>query len=283
MGPDDALDSVLLPVLWELREHLSHLVLIGGWVPQLHRRFSGEAGWSMAPIATLELDILLTEAVPGGARRTLAVTLLEAGFRPMGRGRAPAVWERDTALGERIEFFLDHVGPGRGVGKVRMSQAGEGVAGMSLDGLAFLSENSVELRVPGPPYVESGELLGVRVPTLPAFLVHKGTIFFRRRERDRRAKDLLYIVEMMAQEASLVKRIESGIKELCQASAAGASVARTARNNVFVLLSQPDEGFLSEVSGALQVRHGWSQDLAKARARGFLSDFADLIPQDCGR
>jgi hypothetical protein len=35
MGPDDALDSVLLPVLWELREHLSHLVLIGGWVPQL--------------------------------------------------------------------------------------------------------------------------------------------------------------------------------------------------------------------------------------------------------
>jgi hypothetical protein len=219
MGPDDALDSVLLPVLWELREHLSHLVLIGGWVPQLHRRFSGEAGWSMAPIATLELDILLTEAVPGGARRTLAVTLLEAGFRPMGRGRAPAVWERDTALGERIEFFL----------------------------------------------------------------VHKGTIFFRRRERDRRAKDLLYIVEMMAQEASLVKRIESGIKELRQASAAGASVARTARNNVFVLLSQPDEGFLSEVSGALQVRHGWSQDLAKARARGFLSDFADLIPQDCGK
>jgi hypothetical protein len=58
---------------------------------------------------------------------------------------------------------------------------------------------------------------------------------------------------------------------------------RTARNNVFVLLSQPDEGFLSEVSGALQVRHGWSQDLAKARARGFLSDFADLIPQDCGK
>jgi len=87
----------------------------------------------------------------------------------------------------------------------------------------------------------------------------------------------------MAQEASLVKRIELGIKELCEASAAGASVARTARNNVFVLLSQPDEGLLSQVSGALQVRNGWSQDLAKARARGFLSDFADLFPQDCGR
>ena len=42
MRPDDELDSVPLPVLWELREHLSHLVLIGGWVPQLHRRFSGE-------------------------------------------------------------------------------------------------------------------------------------------------------------------------------------------------------------------------------------------------
>lgn len=282
MKPDDGVESLLLPVLWELREHLSHLVLIGGWVPQLHRRFSGETGWSMAPIATVELDILLSEALPGGAPRTLAETLLEAGFRPVGKSRPPAVWERDAARGERIEFFLDHRGPGAEAGKVRVSGAGDGSSGLSLEGLGFLRENSVVLKIPAPGGMDPAEPMLVRVPTLPAFLVHKGAIFFRRRERDRKAKDLLYIVEIMAQGGSLLERTESGIKRLCQASASGASVARTARNNVSLLLSQPDTELLPLVSEALQVRRGWSPGLASARARGFLTDFAHLIPEDCG-
>ena len=282
MKADEDLERGLLPVLWELREHLPQLVLIGGWVPQLHRWFSGERGWSMLPVATVELDILLPEVWPGDTRRSLVETLLEAGFRPVGESRPPAVWERDEARGERIEFFLDHRGPGTEAGKVRVSRGDDGSAGLSLEGLGFLREESVVLQVPSPASIHPAEPLGVRVPTLPAFLVHKGAIFFRRRERDRKAKDLLYIVEIMAQGDSLVERMESGIQRLCRASSSGSSVARTARNNLFVLLSQPDPELLSLVAEALQVRRGWSPGLALARAGGFLSDFAHLIPEDSG-
>ena len=35
---EDALQSVLLPILRELEGVMDHIVLIGGWVPELHRR-----------------------------------------------------------------------------------------------------------------------------------------------------------------------------------------------------------------------------------------------------
>ncbi len=38
---DDAFDLVLVPVLRDLRDYLGDIVLIGGWVPELHRRFGG--------------------------------------------------------------------------------------------------------------------------------------------------------------------------------------------------------------------------------------------------
>jgi hypothetical protein len=153
---------------------------------------------------------------------------------------------------------------------------------MSLEGLAFLRENSVELRVPPPPGAGKAEALMVRVPTLPAFLAHKGAVFFRRWERHRKAKDLLYIVEIMAQGPAVVEPTERELARLCRASKPVSSVVRIARNNVAVLLSQPDAGLLALVAEALQVRYGWSQSLATARTRGFLSDFVEAIPEDCG-
>ena len=40
---ENAYKSVLEPILYELRDHLSSFVIIGGWVPELYRRF-GEGG-----------------------------------------------------------------------------------------------------------------------------------------------------------------------------------------------------------------------------------------------
>jgi len=282
MASEDPFEGILQPILRELKDHLPHLVLIGGWVPQLHRRFGDEEGWSRDPISTVELDILLPDAPLPGGPKALSDTLLRAGFRPVDRNSPPAVWERDTTRGERIEFFLDHSGPAKKVGGVRSAQPGSGVGGLSLDGMTFLRENAVELWVPAGPASGKTEGFIVRVPSLPAYLVQKGAVFFRRSDRERRAKDLLYIVEIMAEGGALVERIEEGIRRFCEESAAGASVVRSARNSVFLALAQTQGDLLPLVSDALEVRYGWSTELARARAKGFLQDFVDLIPEDCG-
>ncbi len=49
---DDAFGSVLVPILKELRGFLGHLVVIGGWVPELHRRFGSPDEWAVKPLGT---------------------------------------------------------------------------------------------------------------------------------------------------------------------------------------------------------------------------------------
>jgi hypothetical protein len=282
MAFEDPFEGILRPILKDLKDHLPYLVLIGGWVPQLHRRFGSEEEWARDPISTFELDILLPDSPLPGGPRVLSDTLLNAGFRPVDRNSPPAVWERDTARGERIEFFLDHVGPAKELGGVRSQVPGSGVGGLSLNGLKFLREKTVDLWVPDGPSAGRGEGLTVRVPSLPAYLVQKGATFFRRSDGERSSNDLLYIVEIMAEGGALVERIEEGIRRICEEQPGRASLARTARNSVSVALAQTEGDLLPRVAFALEVRYGWSTEWARARARGFLQDFVELIPEDCG-
>ncbi|GMR14369.1 MAG: hypothetical protein BMS9Abin29_2622 [Gemmatimonadota bacterium] len=50
---DDAFDSVLVPILRDLRDYLGDLVVIGGWVPELHRRFGDTQEWAVKPLGTM--------------------------------------------------------------------------------------------------------------------------------------------------------------------------------------------------------------------------------------
>ena len=153
---------------------------------------------------------------------------------------------------------------------------------MSLEGLDFLREHAVELHIPLLPGKKAPETITVRVPSLSAFLVHKGAVFFRRRDRARKAKDILYIVEIMAEGDPLVTTVEEGILSLCQESPESASVPRTARNHLALLLAQPPDAILHEVTEAFAARHGTSPGAATARTRGLLEDFLHAIPEDCG-
>lgn len=56
---DSDLECPLRQTLWVLREYLPELVLIGGWVPELYRRYGGFAGWSSRSSYTTKLDVLV--------------------------------------------------------------------------------------------------------------------------------------------------------------------------------------------------------------------------------
>jgi hypothetical protein len=278
---EDAYELVLLPVLRELLPHLGRLVLIGGWVPELHRRFGPHGDWAVKPLKTIEVDVLVVGADEAGP---LASTLLRAGFVPVGDATVSAVWERDVRAGERIEFFVAHVGPWEELGTVDAIVTGARLGGLRLSDMGILRDRSVTLSVPAAPPEEGGELIDVRVPDIGAFVIHKGATFRRRPDSARAAKDLHYIVDVMQSSEALVGAIERQIASYCEEGADAAELARHARNQLGVLIG---EGARTDVrtrlARGIAARHSLTLEQADARAMGFLADLRDLIPEGCGR
>jgi hypothetical protein len=233
---EDAFQSVLLPILRELEGVLDHLVLIGGWVPELHRRFGGSEEWRVKPLATIELDVFLKET-----------------------------WQD--------------------LSTVRTLDLESRLGGILLGDLGVLRDRSVALRVPlesredGSP----GEYVSVQVPQLGAFLVHKGAIFRRRPDLDKQAKDLHYIVDVMQSGEAQVEKVEKEIEGYCREGGGIAELARQARNHLGVVIGgAPGTELRNRLASGIAVRHRLPMVAADARAVGFLSDFRDLIPEDCG-
>jgi len=123
----------------------------------------------------------------------------------------------------------------------------------------------------------------VRVPELAIFAVHKGTTFFRRPDRAKRIKDLHYIVDIMQSGTSVVAHVERDVLRYCAEGGAAAALARTARDHLTLALASPSGSDLTNGLGeALALRHSMALTEGLARARGYLADFVDLIPEDCG-
>ncbi len=281
---DDHFDTVLAPVLAGLSEHLDRLVVIGGWVPELHRRFGPPGDWAVRPLHTIEVDVLAS--MPGEtdpAAPLISAALAAAGFTPVTQEGPSAVWERDAASGERIEFFVEHRGPWGGVSQVVGVEPAGHLGGLTLEGVGVLRDHSVILSVPLDRAAGGEEVALVRVPELGAFALHKGATFLRRRDRAKRIKDLHYIVDIMQSGEGVVALVERQVLSYCAHGGAAATLACTARNHIVLAVGNASAADLMAGLGeALTLRHGLSPAEGRARARGYLTDFAELIPEDCG-
>ena len=281
---DDAFDTVLVPVLRELREHLVNLVVIGGWVPELHRRFGTLRQWAVRPLRTTEVDILVP--VPKVAPtdvESLAATLARAGFTPLGREGASAVWERNPTVGERIEFFVEHRGAWGTLNDVRPIEPRGRLGALGLSDVGILRERSVELAVPINENDAAASVVMVRVPELGSFLVHKGATFRRRTDPVKRAKDLQYVVDVMRSSDAVVDALQRQVSSYCAEGGEVAALTRTARNQVSLVVHDPGSADLRlRLGEALSVRDGISPGEGDARARGYLTDFVEMVPEACG-
>ena len=282
---DDAFDLVLVPVLQDLRNYLGDLVVIGGWVPELHRRFGGTQEWAVKPLGTTEVDILIggpdtSRAFP----RFLAEALTEAGFSPVGEDSPSAIWERDTSVGERVEFFLHHTGPWDSLTTVEAIEPGSQLGGLLLSDIGVLRDHAVALPVPIGDVDGDSTLAMVRVPELGVFLVHKGATFRRRSDHAKMAKDLHYIVDVMQSGEARIEEVEQQITTYCAEGGSAAELARQARNHVGLVVNEKAATALrQQLAQSLSVRHHITQEEGDARAKGFLADFLGLIPAECGR
>jgi hypothetical protein len=278
---EDAYELVLMPVVRDLFQHLNRLVLIGGWVPELHRRFGGHGDWAVKPLKTMEVDILVAGSEEAGP---LASALESSGFVPVGESGVSAVWERDVRLGERIEFFVAHAGVWEELGTVDALDAEARLGGLRLSDMGVLRDRSVTLSVPVDTREGRATLINVRVPEIGAFLIQKGATFRRRPDSAKAAKDLHYVVDVMQSSEALVEAIERQIAAYCEEGTDAAELARRARNHLGVFIRESSTTDVrTRLAGGLSERHSLTQEAADARAVGFLTDFRDLIPEGCGR
>lgn len=273
MGDAAALDQGLRTVLRELEPYLSELVLIGGWVPYLYRHHGPFGEWDARDTLTRELDVLLDHPLP--ALRDLLDT---AGFSPEG----PAVWVRNAAAGEKIEFLTANTGMGVGRGVPVELRGQPGIHVIPLPGLEILRDHTRMFTLPEP---EGGlPPLEIRVPLLGAYVINKAATFMQRGTRQdddgnpKAAKDLLYLRDLMAAPARVVDEIEEEITRIAAGSRQHAESVRTAANHLSLVASGDSHPLLLSASRMLVEREpGIREDEARARIAGYLTDLREIL------
>lgn len=254
-------------------------------MPYLHKRYGGFDEWRSEVSRTAEIDVLVNPPVIAGARPTLGELLVDAGFKHTAEA---AIWHRDDTSGEALEFFVPHAGTARQLGRVTPLREHTGVGAISLSDLEVLKEHTQELQIPVGLPARRVEYLPVRVPRLGAFLVNKAATFHKRQHtgtaasgartapHSKRAKDLLYIRDLMAAGSEVVNRITHDLEEIRQSSV-GRRQVDYAANHVRLLLGSSDQVVLEEAAAMLAERDGLDIEETTADMRGFLADAQALL------
>lgn len=220
----------LVRVLHVLRPYLPDLVLIGGWVPYLHRRYGTIRRWEAALSFTRELDLLLPAALLALENRPpLAELLRTAGLHPTDPATTAGavIWLGPPERGEAIEFLMPHSGTFESIGSIVPIAGQTGLAAVMLRHLDIMERHSVVLRI---PLLDGGErtneitsdqhVVPVRVPRLGAYVVNKALTFSMRQPRPgertnpKRGKDLLYLRDLMAAGVVVAETIASDVTHM---------------------------------------------------------------------
>ncbi|MGH7461709.1 MAG: GSU2403 family nucleotidyltransferase fold protein [Longimicrobiales bacterium] len=279
------LERALHIVLWQIRDYLNELVLIGGWVPHLYRKYGGFTDWKLDVPFTSEVDILISPPLKLESGQSISKALRAAGFSPLNDGNTPAVWVKDPDSGEQVEFLVAHTGSARQIGKVVPVSGQPDLGALSLDGLELLARHTTFLTVLVGKFDGEMKTVQVRVPRLGAYVINKAITFPKRALRPgetinpKRAKDLLYLRNLVASGNEVVARIELNIREMAASDANSAGHIRNARNNLGLVLNGALQKILPEAAQELTVRFGMTTDAAVADLRGHLTDLFEILEE----
>jgi hypothetical protein len=212
------LERALQRILWDLRGYLVDLVIIGGWVPYLYRQY-GPVPWTGRLALTAEVDVLIGQTLAPGDRPPLTEILTASGFRPGTTTGTSAVWMNDPARGEKVEFMVPHTGPFNDLQTVVPIRYQHGLGGIALRALHVMQWHTRPLILPALPPDGMPSLVEVRVPTLGAYVVNKSVTVLHRNATiasDKRAKDLVYLRDLMAAGPPVVTMIADDLRAMWQ-------------------------------------------------------------------
>ena len=179
-----------------LEPWLDQVVIIGGWAHRLYRQHPLAQPLDYEPLGTFDTDIAVPLDLPATGEQIRA-RLLERDFREelMGDMQPPAAHYR-VETGDN-SFYAEFLTPLEGSavkrgGRRDVTARVSGVSVQKLRYLELLLQNPWDVMIgPATGYPTPG-VRRILLPNAAAFLVQK-ILIHEKRDRDRRAKDILYI------------------------------------------------------------------------------------------
>ena len=179
-----------------LEPWLDQVVIIGGWAHRLYRLHPLAQPLDYEPLGTFDTDIAVPLDLPATGGQIRA-RLLERNFREelMGDMQPPAAHYR-VETGDN-SFYAEFLTPLEGSavkrgGRRDVTARVSGVSVQKLRYLELLLQNPWDVMIaPATGYPTPG-VRRILLPNAAAFLVQK-ILIHEKRDRDRRAKDILYI------------------------------------------------------------------------------------------
>ncbi len=195
-----------------LEPYAGEIVLIGGWV---HALYVAEANTATRAVYTSDIDFTVPPRLTTGNRPALIELVKSAGFELDELDSASGIlsfWQ----LGERgevIDLDLITQAPSpRGVVPI------DGQPGLVVQGYPdqhILLENARWIEL-GPEVHELlNPLCRMRIPTIPAYVLVKGLSSGRRLGIEKRAKDLVYLHEIVRDRA-MAAEVRAGMPGLAE-------------------------------------------------------------------
>ncbi|MEA3436940.1 MAG: GSU2403 family nucleotidyltransferase fold protein [Thermodesulfobacteriota bacterium] len=193
-----------------LKNYLPEIIIGGGWVPFLYYRYL-VADKNKQALFTKDIDLLVKENLPVVKEKTVDQLLTEAGLESAFKSRdnPPLIHYEGNIEGfeVEIEFLTDQ----KGSRPDTVIKVQEGLHAEALRFLSILVENTINLELGDvePP-------LSIKVPSPEAFILNKGLVFPRRRDRLKSAKDLYYVFDILSTCTQLRPEIINGLNYLQQ-------------------------------------------------------------------
>ncbi len=181
----------LIKAMQVLEPYLDEIVLVGGWVPMLYRRY-GRVSSPHPLLRTMDIDIVVPGRVEDRGRPTIDQLLSGAGYEPHVHPLDASLVKYELASPiTEIEFLTPEIGPpGRATRRVQ-----QGLTAQALRYLQILLDNTVKIGI-DDTICGSDINLAVNVPSPGAFIYQKGLVLSpgSHREPHKVAKDLYYIL-----------------------------------------------------------------------------------------
>lgn len=257
--------------LYVLRDYLSEIIIAGGWAPFIYYRYL-LGNMSHEPVLTQDIDFVVKTELPVIGAKTVDQLLLEAGLRSefITRDNPPIIHYKGAIEGTdvEIEFLTDQTGSNT----ANVMRVQEGLNAEALRYISIIIDNVIEVNVDAPALKDAKFPMKVKVPTPAAYIFQKGLIFRRRRDREKGAKDLYYIFDILTGCIPLKKGI---MEEFALFAAKYGPWYRTFLNNLDTFFNGPgSEGVLltsdQRPAGAFT---GMDDDQLKLYIYGMFAEF----------
>jgi hypothetical protein len=200
-----------LKSLWILRQYLPAIIVGGGWAPLIYYHYLIKDK-SKEPIRTKDIDLFVKIKIPMLGDKTVDQLLIQSGLQSKFRSNniPPVIYYEGDIEGENIviEFLTDQKGASDDI----VIEVQKGLHAVALRFVSILLENTIEVEI--DDLIVDGELqnLRIKIPSPEAYIFHKGLVFKRRKNLFKKAKDLYYIFDILANCPDLYKSIIDGLR-----------------------------------------------------------------------